>query len=246
MTHPKTIRTCIDCGGPITRGSLVGRCRACSSRHTAKQNARQVPVTCAACGAIFTIKQSLAGKRRFCSPECRTRRVMRTCPTCGETSLVAPSRLRELHCSKRCADIAGRGPLPEPPNPSGLCMCGCGEPAPIAEKSHRKNGVLQGHPKRFIKGHHAVKYIGPAYIVDERTGCWNWQRSFSDDGYGLSGGTTAHRVIYRRLTSRNIDGLHLHHRCENTRCVNPAHLEEMTPGEHTRLTHKGKPKKRKH
>lgn len=36
---------------------------------------------------------------------------------------------------------------------AGLCQCGCGEPAPISKKTHRKKGLIKGQPCRFINGH---------------------------------------------------------------------------------------------
>lgn len=53
--------------------------------------------------------------------------------------------------------------IPEP-NPSGLCMCGCGKPTPIAKRTVGSKGMLRGKPIRFISGHNRTKY-GPA--VDE-------------------------------------------------------------------------------
>lgn len=38
---------------------------------------------------------------------------------------------------------------------SGLCECGCGELAPIATKSSRRDGHVRGEPLRFIHGHNA-------------------------------------------------------------------------------------------
>jgi hypothetical protein len=35
-----------------------------------------------------------------------------------------------------------------------LCECGCGKPAPIATRTHRRWDHIKGQPKRFIKGHH--------------------------------------------------------------------------------------------
>jgi len=37
-------------------------------------------------------------------------------------------------------------------NPSGLCQCGCGQPAPVARTKER--GYLRGESKRFIQHHH--------------------------------------------------------------------------------------------
>src|SRR5215472_6985496 len=39
------------------------------------------------------------------------------------------------------------------PNPSGLCMCGCGRKTKIATKSDRRHGHVMGQPFRFIHCH---------------------------------------------------------------------------------------------
>lgn len=45
----------------------------------------------------------------------------------------------------------------------------------------------------------------------------------------------AHRLLFRLVVGEPLPGRHLHHRCENTRCSNPTHLEELTPAQHSRL-----------
>ncbi len=35
-----------------------------------------------------------------------------------------------------------------------LCECGCGQPAPLAVKTNKIYGWIQGQPKRFIHNHH--------------------------------------------------------------------------------------------
>jgi hypothetical protein len=42
---------------------------------------------------------------------------------------------------------------PAGPNPSGLCECGCGQATPVAAKSDRGRGWVEGQPIRFRRGH---------------------------------------------------------------------------------------------
>lgn len=37
---------------------------------------------------------------------------------------------------------------------NGLCLCGCGNAAPIAKRNSAQRGYTKGEPKAFIKGHH--------------------------------------------------------------------------------------------
>lgn len=65
--------------------------------------------------------------------------------------------------------------------------------------------------------------------------CWLWTRSLSSDGYGwasLNDRThQAHRLVYRLVLGEPPTGMHLDHLCRVRRCVNPAHLEPVTPRE---------------
>lgn len=49
-----------------------------------------------------------------------------------------------------------------------LCECGCGEPAPIARKTQRRQAAVAGEPQRFIKGHQAR-------LVPKRHGHHRWK-----------------------------------------------------------------------
>lgn len=74
------------------------------------------------------------------------------------------------------------------------------------------------------------------YTVCPTTGCWNWTASCTSNGYGqfhINSGAKrnvgAHRWAYETLVGCVPDGLQLDHLCRNRRCVNPAHLEPVTP-----------------
>lgn len=73
--------------------------------------------------------------------------------------------------------------------------------------------------------------------VEIKETCWVWHGA-KTNGYGAArrAGTTvnAHRVAWESLMGPIPEGYHLDHLCRNTSCVNPAHLEPVTPQENHR------------
>lgn len=69
---------------------------------------------------------------------------------------------------------------PQGPNPSGLCMCGCGRPAPLATQGSTRFGWVNGKPMKYILGHRG-KSAGktPVCTVDGCTRPVNAQRMCS-------------------------------------------------------------------
>ncbi len=66
------------------------------------------------------------------------------------------------------------------------------------------------------------------------SGCWEWKGAILN-GYGRVGrhsserhDVLAHRVSYGLHVGGIPDGMFVHHKCANRRCVNPDHLELTT------------------
>ena len=69
--------------------------------------------------------------------------------------------------------------------------------------------------------------------------CWVWRKTIHTDGYGVIkiGSRTdgsrknvkAHRFAYENLAGKIPEGLVIDHLCRNRPCVNPDHMEPVTP-----------------
>lgn len=87
-----------------------------------------------------------------------------------------------------------------------------------------------------------------SYVIDE-DGCWLWQKSLNQDGYGrfkVHGRMVgAHRFSYENLVGVIPTGFEVNHTChsdvavdcveeacKHRSCVNPQHLEVLSKSEH--------------
>jgi hypothetical protein len=78
------------------------------------------------------------------------------------------------------------------------------------------------------------------------SGCWVWNGSNNGCGYGEirlnNKKKYAHRLFYEWTHGKIPDGLVIDHLCRNPSCVNPDHLEPVTPKENTLRGDGAKPK----
>lgn len=119
----------------------------------------------------------------------------------------------------------------------GLCHCGCGQKTTISRQNHKTFGWIKDKPKKFINGHQN-RMPAPYYIVNLKTGCWEWRGVLNSDGYGSikrnGRNMKAHKYIYELAKGNVPHGLELDHLCKNKKCVNPDHLEIVNHTENMR------------
>lgn len=123
-------------------------------------------------------------------------------------------------------------------NPGGLCLCGCGQPAPIAKDTDPRYGHVQGQPVRFIRNHHRR---GVGYSPEglerhkqflprgEHHWKWNGGRKAHSDGYihvGIgSRYVPEHRVVMAERIGRPLAPQEVvHHRNGRRDDNRPANL----------------------
>jgi hypothetical protein len=75
-------------------------------------------------------------------------------------------------------------------------------------------------------------------VDKESTDCWLWKGSLSAGRYAsfmVNGrNVRVHRWVYERDVGPIPEGMQIDHMCGVTRCVNPAHLRPLTPGDNCR------------
>lgn len=91
---------------------------------------------------------------------------------------------------------------------------------------------------------HGARLVLRRVAVSKETGCWHFTGYLNPYGYGETGKGMAHRVVYEGVVGQIPAGLFLDHTCHSgdrscaggnsclhRSCVNPSHLEPVTPKE---------------
>lgn len=133
---------------------------------------------------------------------------------------------------------------------------GCGKPRKYVRaglcSTHyarlRRNGTVErvrdGDYDRSVRDLSDADRFWRRVEVGHPLGCWVWTGGRSSNGYGVFAHeprkpngrltqTGAHRYAFTLLKGPIPEGFHLDHLCRRPECVNPDHLEAVTPRENT-------------
>lgn len=143
-------------------------------------------------------------------------RLQLVCEECKQA--YTTSRTNGRFCSLDCRDARSRRAraLAESQRP---------RPKVASPRTRLRVAVEDGHPLDVLATIRLECTVGP-------TGCWDWSRRVSRDGYPqvMLGGRTyqVHRLSLEAHLGTSLGTQPAHHICANTKCVNPEHLQPVS------------------
>jgi hypothetical protein len=153
--------------------------------------------------------------------------------TCAIAGCAAPVIAREM-CNRHYKRWLRGAPLVDAP-PGQIAPCSvadCTRPAIAREmctlhyQRWQRNGTTELQPRASLRDRLLSQ------VDRSADGCWNWLGQVTNN-YGRTGISRskvwAHRASYEEFVGRIPPGFQIDHLCKNTVCINPDHLEAVTP-----------------
>ena len=107
------------------------------------------------------------------------------------------------------------------------------------ERRHYSLGLCETHYQRQ-RGYGRTDLLTQedrfwARVVEHENGnCWMWTGGKRKSGHGSYDNSSAYRFSYKQMVGEIPEGLELDHLCNIPECVNPYHLDPVTPAENKR------------
>lgn len=196
---------------------------------------------CARCGVQCERNPTKGQKPKYCSSKCRVGS-MKSCEECGTARVRHDARW----CSP-CKDIVAT--RPKPSKRATLVQCAwchalhaginrlCSDECRTSSAAHQASGLKS----EFRLAYEAGDSRGMLALIEQRAtkdddGCWSWPR-LNRDGYPFvrigKKGLMIHRLVIELTNGQPLGSQAAHHRCANTACVNPEHLQPVSFRENT-------------
>lgn len=116
---------------------------------------------------------------------------------------------------------------------------------PILFNTEMVRAILDGRKRLYPKSgdnplsaDHLKNRLFNGISVNNSTGCWEWNKTKNNHGYGqltVNKKTAfAHRLSYELFNGEIPNGSQVLHKCDNPSCINPAHLSIGTASDNMR------------
>lgn len=106
--------------------------------------------------------------------------------------------------------------------------------AAVRPRTEKQLAALRGNGKK--KAHTLESIVARSIPVPE-SGCWLWLGGGTANGYGRVSYhgkiVSAHRIVYELSVRPIPQGMQTDHLCRVRCCINPSHIEIVTPRENT-------------